>query len=75
MDGVDAFHAAYHKGRFTPPPTEYMDLILIPQHLHIDPMTFDGYPRPVQARIRNLLTANIRYGWGGNLDAIERKHG
>ncbi len=53
-----------------PPPAEYTDLILVPAILHIDPLTFDGYPVAVKGRIRHLLTIYIREGWGGNPKTI-----
>lgn len=69
---MDAFHAAYSRGRLVRPPDEYLDLILIPQHLHIDPLTFDRYPAALQERMRNLLMINLRYGWSGNPEMIDR---
>jgi hypothetical protein len=53
------------------PPTEYLDLILIPAMLHIDPLTFDGYPPALQGRMRRLLITYIANGWGGKPEMIK----
>ncbi len=72
MDGVDAFHAAYRRGQVVRPrDDEYMDLILIPAILHIDPMVFHAYPLPIQERMRRLLIKYIAAGWGGNPETIQ----
>lgn len=47
-----------------PPPVEYIDMILIPAILHIDPLTFAAYPPGVQGRVRQLLMDFIGGGWG-----------
>ena len=72
IDRVEGFHAAYRGGRTVAPPDEYMDLILIPQALHIDPLTFAGYPPQLQGRIRHLLLINIAQGWAGKMEVIDR---
>ncbi len=70
---MEGFHAAYKQGRLVPPPHEYMDLILVPAILHIDPLAFDDYPVALKGRIRRLLTIYIREGWGGNPETIKSK--
>lgn len=54
-----------------PPPTEYMDLILVPAILHIDPLVFDGYPYALKGRIRRLLSVYIAEGWGGKPEMVK----
>ena len=66
MDGMDAFHAAYSTGRIVNPPPLYLELILIPAILHIEPMTFWDYPPAVQLQMRSMLQSYIRGGWAGN---------
>ena len=75
MDGVEAFHAAYRAGRMVPAPDDYIDMILVPGILHIDPLAFAAYPPLVQAKIRRLLRHYIAAGWGGNPQMIEAKNG
>lgn len=53
-------------------PSEYMDLIVIPQVLHIDPLQFAEYPLVLQQRIRGLLQAHIAHGWAGNTEMVDR---
>lgn len=69
---MDAFHAAYRRQQLVEPPDEYIDLVLIPRYLHIDPVTFHAYPPLLQERIRHLFMLNLRYGWSGNPEMIER---
>ena len=56
-----------------PAPEEYVDLILVPQYLHIDPLAFADYPPMLQARIRRLLMRHIGAGWAGNPALIVRE--
>jgi hypothetical protein len=70
---VDAFQAAYRRGQVTTPPDAYMDLILIPSILHIDPVVFMGYPPAIKAQTRNLLMAHIHAGHALNTSMIEAK--
>ena len=68
---MEGFHRAYQNGRMVTPPAEYMDLILIPAILHIDPLTFAGYPPALQGRMRGLLGVYIAQGWGGKPEIIK----
>lgn len=61
---MTAFHAAYNDGRFVPPPDDYLDLILIPAVLHIDPLVFAEYPPAMALKIRVLAMHYIASGQG-----------
>jgi hypothetical protein len=50
MDGVDGFFAALRQSRLVRPPDEYIDLIIIPAVLHIDPLRLLDYP-PMTAEL------------------------
>lgn len=52
IDGVEAFHAAYARGRVVVPPAEYLDMIVIPAVLHIDPERLLHYPPALRAFLR-----------------------
>ena len=67
-----AFHSAYTDGRLVPPPDEYVDLILIPMYLHIDPLRFAEYPEMLRARMRSLLMQAVQGGWAGNPGVVRR---
>lgn len=54
-----------------PPPGEYVDLILVPSILHIDPLTFAAYPPYLQGRMRGLLLDHIASGWAGKPEMIK----
>lgn len=68
-----AFHLAYRDGRVVTPPDEYMDLVLVPMYLHIDPLHFAEYPEMVRRRIRRLLMETIAGGWAGNPAMVKPK--
>ena len=51
------------------PPTEYMDYVLIPAALHIDPLAFAGYPLALKLRIRNLMPYYLTSKSNGRNDA------
>lgn len=75
IDGVDAFHAAFVRGQIVPAPPEYVELILAPAILHIDPMRFMEYPPAMRMRITNLLWAYIGMGNGMNLQVVRHDDG
>jgi hypothetical protein len=50
------------RGRIVTPPDEYMDLILVPAMLHIDPLVFLDYPPAMRYQIRTLLMHYIAAG-------------
>lgn len=72
LDGVDAFHAAYANGRVASAPELYMDLILIPAVLHVEPMTFWRYPPVIREQMRKLFLRYVAGGWAGNWDLVRR---
>jgi hypothetical protein len=43
-------------------PDEYLDLVLIPAMLHIDPLVFMEYPPAMRYQIRTLLMHYIAAG-------------
>lgn len=53
-------------------PLEYMDLILVPSILHIDPMLFADYPPALKGRIRYMLMMHIGAGHALNTDTVEK---
>lgn len=63
---MDAFHAAFIRGKIAPAPQEYVELILVPAVLHIDPMVFVAYPPALRARITTLLWSYVAMGNGMN---------
>lgn len=63
---MEAFHAAYVRGQIVPAPQEYVELILAPAILHIDPLSFAGYPPALRMRMTTLLWAYIGMGNGMN---------
>lgn len=56
------------------PPRMYTDLILIPAILHIEPLTFAGYPPALQMQMRGLLRYYIAGGWAGNTEIVRSNH-
>jgi hypothetical protein len=44
------------------PPEEYLDLVLIPAMLHIDPLTFMDYPPALAYKLRGLVLHYIATG-------------
>ena len=71
MDGVDGFHAALRQGRLVRPPDEYLDVIVIPAVLHIDPLALQNYPPALHAAVRAWVMAWIGSGQGLNLDVVQ----
>lgn len=72
MDGVDAFYAAYAHGHVTTPPTEFVDLILVPSILHTPTALFREQPWPLQERTRRWLMRHIAAGWAGNTGLVRQ---
>lgn len=48
------FHEALARGRFVTPPEEYLDLVMIPAMLHIDPLRLMEYPPALLYKLRGL---------------------
>lgn len=61
-DRIVGFNEALARGRIVTPPDEYVELILVPALLHIDPLTFMDYPPAVQFKVRQLLMHYIAAG-------------
>lgn len=55
-------------------PSEYMDLILVPSILHIDPLAFHEYPPALKGRIRNMVMYHIAGGHALNTQIIAREN-
>jgi hypothetical protein len=71
MDGVDAFHAAYARGKLTSAPREYLELVLVPSILHTTWETFSRYPPMIQHLTITLLMSYI----GAGQLSLETIHG
>lgn len=72
MDGVDGFHAALRRGQLVRPPDEYLDLIVIPAVLHIDPLRLlADYPPVLRETLRVYVMTWLAGGQGLNLDMVQ----
>jgi hypothetical protein len=72
MDGVDGFFAALRQSRLVRPPDEYIDLIVIPAVLHIDPLRLLDYPPVLRETLRAWVMTWLAGGQGLNLDVVQR---
>lgn len=54
------------------PPSEYMDMILVPAILHTPYVDFMALPLLVQQKMRYLLYRYIGAGWAGNTNLVRR---
>ena len=73
---MEGFHAGLMKGRLTRPPDAYLDLVVIPAVLHVDPLRLVAeYPPALRAALRAWVMHWLAGGQGLNLDVIERQHG
>jgi hypothetical protein len=72
MDGVDGFFAALRQGRLVRPPDEYLDLIVLPAVLHIDPLRLLDYPPVLREVLRTWVLTWLGGGQGLNLDMVQR---
>lgn len=71
MDRVDGFHAELARGRVGRPPDTYIDLVIIPAVLHIDPLRFaDDYPPLLRELMRTLAMRWVGGGQGINTDVM-----
>ena len=61
---MDAFHAAYARGKLVRPPEPYVELILVPAVLHIEPLAFRMYPPALRERVKGLLLRYLAAGQG-----------
>lgn len=61
------------RGEVTRPPTEYIDLILVPNILHTPVAVFHEQPHIIQERTRRLLLTFIAAGWAGNVNLVKRE--
>lgn len=50
------------RGRIVSPPDEYLDLVIIPAMLHIDPLAFMAYPPALQYKLRHLVMYHVAAG-------------
>lgn len=74
LDGIEAFHAGYRKGRVNRPPDEYMDTILVPAILHTTTEQFHARSYAIQERTRRMLMYYIAGGWAGNPGIVKSDH-
>jgi hypothetical protein len=72
MDGVDGFFAALRQGRLVRPPDDYLDIIVIPAVLHIDPLRLLDYPPVLRETLRTWVMTWLGGGQGLNLDMVQR---
>ena len=61
------------RGQLVAPPEEYLDLIVIPAVLHVDPLRLVAeYPPALREALRAWVLHWLAGGQGINLDVIER---
>lgn len=73
---MEGFHAGLSRGRLTQPPDEYLDLIVIPAVLHVDPLRLVAeYPPALREALRTWVMYWLAGGQGLNLDVIDRGAG